>query len=555
MDFKFNKLTAYLAILAIWACIYLPALGTLHIDFNEGRRIMPAVEMLDSGNWKVPSLAGEEYFKKPPMINWLIAGSFIVFGDKSEFAARFPSAIAMLAFVSLLVLMPSGFLDLRARFAAAVIFLTCIGCIDSGRQAEIDSVYACVTGMAIITWLNIWSEKRKSSFGLWFFPSLIIGFGLLLKGPVILLFYYMTVFSVLVSERKTKEAMSIFHFIGIVVMLGIFFSWFLSLPKAVRSGNDSKVAGTWVSEIMMRFRGEELNLGKWPVRVLGAFLNFLPWLIFTPLLFSKRIISGISDKDILLFKGCRIALVACLVLVNLMPGTKARYSLPVYGLASMMTAWVLVSVSLPKSEKIWRNLIVVLSGILTIACILTMFMIFAGGMNFIHGDLGKGLNSALIEMRSTYPTMVFCILSTLLAAAIFIYLLKKGVSGTSGLIAASGVLVAILGISAAVFAFPVMAKFQKGHDILAEEINAVTNGKTLFAYKTECEPFFFYIRPSIKFIIDPGQLDGKAGCLIFRTALQKELEESGRIPTGNLRELYRFKHRRAECVLIELDGG
>ena len=40
--------------LLVWAAIYLPGLGSLEIRGEEGRRILPAVTMLQTGNYLVP---------------------------------------------------------------------------------------------------------------------------------------------------------------------------------------------------------------------------------------------------------------------------------------------------------------------------------------------------------------------------------------------------------------------------------------------------------------------------------------------------------------------
>src|SRR6266403_3475708 len=84
-------------VLLIWAAIYLPALGSLSIKGEEGRRILPAVAMLESGNYLVPQVGGEAYFRKPPLINWLVAGSFKLFGKRNEWTARAPSVLCLLA--------------------------------------------------------------------------------------------------------------------------------------------------------------------------------------------------------------------------------------------------------------------------------------------------------------------------------------------------------------------------------------------------------------------------------------------------------------------------
>src|SRR2546421_5022969 len=84
-------------VLLVWAAIYLPGLGSLEIRGEEGRRILPAVTMLQTGNYLVPHVGSEPYFRKPPLINWIVAASFKLTGVRGEGTARLPSALAILA--------------------------------------------------------------------------------------------------------------------------------------------------------------------------------------------------------------------------------------------------------------------------------------------------------------------------------------------------------------------------------------------------------------------------------------------------------------------------
>src|SRR5437660_9353291 len=86
-----------LIVILIWAALYLPALGSLAIKGEEGRRILPGISMLETGNYLVPQVGGEAYLRKPPLINWLVAASFKIFGQRNEWTARVPSALAVLA--------------------------------------------------------------------------------------------------------------------------------------------------------------------------------------------------------------------------------------------------------------------------------------------------------------------------------------------------------------------------------------------------------------------------------------------------------------------------
>ena len=125
--------------LAFWAAVYLPWLGKEEMSNMEGGRALPAVAMLEGENWIVPKKMGENFYNKPPGINWLIAASFSITGQRSELAARLPSAVMILAFVSLLVLTKSPWLSLSGRVLAAVIFLTSMDIINTGRKAEIEA--------------------------------------------------------------------------------------------------------------------------------------------------------------------------------------------------------------------------------------------------------------------------------------------------------------------------------------------------------------------------------------------------------------------------------
>jgi 4-amino-4-deoxy-L-arabinose transferase-like glycosyltransferase len=92
-----SRLTAFLIFFVLWAAIYLPGLGSTELKGEEGRRIMPAVRMLETGNWLVPYLGSEPYLRKPPLINWVIAGSFKLTGRAQRVDGAAAVALAVLA--------------------------------------------------------------------------------------------------------------------------------------------------------------------------------------------------------------------------------------------------------------------------------------------------------------------------------------------------------------------------------------------------------------------------------------------------------------------------
>ena len=127
-----SRLQAVAVVVLVWAVIYLPALGSIAIKGEEGRRILPAIRMLDTGNYIVPQVGSNPYFRKPPLINWLVAGSFKVFGVRNEWTARLPSAIAVLAVAIAFVTVARASLGSIGSMVAALIWLTNIGIIEKG---------------------------------------------------------------------------------------------------------------------------------------------------------------------------------------------------------------------------------------------------------------------------------------------------------------------------------------------------------------------------------------------------------------------------------------
>src|SRR6266480_3302916 len=161
-----SRLRAVFVVLLVWAVIYLPALGSIAIKGEEGRRILPAIGMLQSGNYIVPEVGGNPYFRKPPLVNWLVAASFRIFGMRNEWTARLPSAVAVLAVAIAFVTVARGSLGPRGSIIADIVWMKNIGMIEKGRLIEIEALYISLCGLAIIFWLSCFVQ-RKSPWLIW----------------------------------------------------------------------------------------------------------------------------------------------------------------------------------------------------------------------------------------------------------------------------------------------------------------------------------------------------------------------------------------------------
>ena len=62
-----------LLLTGVWAILYLPALITRGLHYEEGRRALAAMDMLEHGRWLLPQVLGLDYLSKPPLLPWAIA--------------------------------------------------------------------------------------------------------------------------------------------------------------------------------------------------------------------------------------------------------------------------------------------------------------------------------------------------------------------------------------------------------------------------------------------------------------------------------------------------
>lgn len=137
------------------------SLGNLPLhDWDEGTRALVAREIYRTGNWLYPTLQGEPYLLKPPLIDGLIALSYKFWGI-SEFTTRLPSAFLSACGVPLLygVGRELFYQRLPAVFAAAV-YLTLLPVVRHGRLAMLDGPVVSFFLLLLLCLLKARQDQR-----------------------------------------------------------------------------------------------------------------------------------------------------------------------------------------------------------------------------------------------------------------------------------------------------------------------------------------------------------------------------------------------------------
>jgi len=389
---------AWLVVALAWAAIFLPALGTLELQGNEAKRILPALHMLDGGSWITPELAGIKYYNKPPLMYWLIAASCTLTDARDEWAVRLPSVLAILAFVSLLVLRGRAWLGLKGRVCAALVFLTTVSFIEKGRQSEIDAAFVAITGCAVWWWLSAWGVFRTSGAGpapaararLWLPVAFLIGIGLLLKGPLLLLFVYAVILCVMAYEQRVRELWTWQHGAAVVLWLGMLLAWVI----ACKLENPVNAATTiWREEMGSRFVPDDFSLAGWIGSVLKVPVDFLPWFVFVPLLWWGPWWRAVAAEDQRVFRATRLALLLCFVMVNMLPGTKPRYSMPLFASASILVGWLIAAQpARPLLHMWWLRALGLAALVLIVAVIGALIIAPSGALSWLLQRMHAPIN-------------------------------------------------------------------------------------------------------------------------------------------------------------------
>jgi len=193
---------------------------------DEGRYTAVAVNMLESGDWLVPTLNGDEpHLTKPPLTYWLLAASFAVLGH-NEWAARLPGALAYVG-TGLLVFGLARRLVPAAPVLATLAWALGLGTVMAANVVSTDNLLALFETAAVYAFVRAWHGRAEPDRR--WIRLMWAGFGLafLTKGPPGLLPLLAIVAFLAVHERASLRRL--FDLPGLLVFALVAFTWFALL--------------------------------------------------------------------------------------------------------------------------------------------------------------------------------------------------------------------------------------------------------------------------------------------------------------------------------------
>lgn len=333
----------YILILALGFIALFGRLNDIHLGHEEPRRALIAQEILLGDNIWQPTIRSQNYYRKPPLYNWLIAISYKVFGSQSEFATRVPSVLSYLLFIIFIYHFFKKLLSKKeARIIALMVFISGDILLYYSRMAEMDLFYALISfPVMVLPW---WYLKHNKTRYFFIIPPLLAGIGFMSKGLPSSAFIGISSLVAVLLTKKYK----LFYSPVIIVSLILF-----CLPTVPYFYMQNE-AGT-LSDSWQTLFGESANRTTGNLDVLNYFKHFLlfPLQVLIAFLPGTLLLAGLkkeyfkSDTSKSLF----IIFFANFIIYWISPGARVRYIYMILPFVSYFAVMGLKSLKIEESKR------------------------------------------------------------------------------------------------------------------------------------------------------------------------------------------------------------
>ena len=442
---------------------------------DEARYAEIAREMIQSGNYIVPHLNYVIYAEKPPLLYWLTALSYHIFG-MSEFAARFfPALFAVLGIAATAYFALRTFGRRHAILSGAILAATPLYAVIA-QVLLTDMILAVLMTIANFALFLHWREGRGGS-GKWcWIAYLAIALGVLSKGPVAAALPVLAMLAFLFWQGELRGAMRRFHAIwGALVIVALAAPWFIAMIAEVPGYFDFYFVGEHLRRIFeASYSHGEAFWFYIPVLAVGL----LPWSMLTPFL-TWRVMRPNPAR--------RFCVVCAIVIVGAFSCASAKlipYILPAVPPLAILIADGLISCAWPSSADPARS---------ALRAPDSRILAESGPMLALMGAGVIAVAALAPAFRTPYPMYVrpamYAIGAILIAGGAFAtaaFLSKRATAGLTALVLTTA-LALVAGTWARIEAEPL-----RSYATLSREVAARAPGAELICYHRYVQSLAFY---------------------------------------------------------------
>jgi 4-amino-4-deoxy-L-arabinose transferase-like glycosyltransferase len=244
---------------------------------DEARYAEIAREMVASGNYLIPHLNYVIYIEKPPLLYWLTALSYHIFGV-NEFAARFFGALFAVVGVAATSYFALRCFGRRHALLAGAILATMPIYAVLGQVLTTDMILAVLMTVASFALFMHWREG-----GRWCWLAYVaMALGILTKGPVAAILPVAAMLTFLAWEGELRGAVGRFHaFGGAIFVLAIAAPWFIYTIIRVPGYFDFYFVGEYLKRVFQPSYSHGEPIWYYLPVLAGG---LLPWSAMVPLM-------------------------------------------------------------------------------------------------------------------------------------------------------------------------------------------------------------------------------------------------------------------------------
>lgn len=311
------------------------------IEPSDARYAQIAATMIETNDWVMPRIQTDAnelmpYWSKPPLAFWLMAGSLETFGH-SVWAARLPSALGWLLTAVLLYGFGKRHFDESTGTLGPLFFMSTFSVFAISGTSLIDPLLTLLTTASMVAFAEVvWGAQSRKYF---LVTCTLLGLGVLIKGPVALVFPVISCLTFLAWGRRLSILRKLPWTSGIALFTFVTAPWFV-LAELRTPGYLSYFL---VEENFRRFFSSSVRLTsgsghKTPYGFILLLLPLmlLPWVVFIPQFFRKLSFDH-SKAEVLKFVAAWfLAPVVCLMFGR---HVLASYLLPVVPPFALLAAW------------------------------------------------------------------------------------------------------------------------------------------------------------------------------------------------------------------------
>lgn len=324
------------------------------LPIDETRYIAVAWEMFVRQDWFGPlTLNFEPYYHKPPLLFWLINACWAIFG-LSRWAATIPAVAASVAVVWLTAVLCRRLLP-TARKHVVYVIAGSLPLAIYGSAIMFDTVLTAWVLAALVCLHEYARTGRKLAIaGL----GLLLGFGVLTKGPVA---YLYVLFPVLLgplwsSQINRKRDWYFANLAAVALSLIPILAWLLQMLAAA----DSNFAWSLLwGQTVDRIAGEQNYTHPQPVWFYLPFLLLfgVPW-VLVPSLWRRLPALGAGLRNDAALRFLAVWLIPTFIAFSLIGGKQPHYLLPLLPGLAITIAWLLSNVSGRVVRRVATSLVV-----------------------------------------------------------------------------------------------------------------------------------------------------------------------------------------------------